>query len=319
MLLAQLRRKVPNEFEGMEDVLTSSVFGTLNYLPDSIACDLLNKLGGFGALFPLQGSLEVELWPRYSGSVDVTSDDLGDSEEEDADAPGGTEPDARITAPNWLILIEVKYRSQLDAAYDQLAREFVAGYQHAKQEGRRFRLLVVTAHTLQPTPGGVELETGLREALKATSFLSDDYKAEVLAAVSESLYWTSWQRLYSIWQEFEGRKDMLAEMRRLLDDVCKLLEMRGLKPYDSKPVAKALEQWKEAAIPDGVWSIPVRYHYRTVYSVAMGWERLHGLDMGSLSGLARLFRAYAQRYALSEQLESFQLGTLARIHWKPYH
>ena len=192
MLLAQLRHKVPSEFEGMEDVLTSSVFCTLKYFPDLIASDLMNRLGGFSTLFPLRGPLKVQLWPRYSGSVDVTSVDIEDSGEGDTDTPGGTEPDVRITAADWLILLEVKYRSQLDAAYDQLAREFMAGYQHAKRDGRRFRLLVVTAHTMQPTPGGVDLETGLGDALDETSFLSDDYKAELAAAVSESLHWTSW-------------------------------------------------------------------------------------------------------------------------------
>ena len=42
MLLAQLHRKVPSEFEGMEDVLTSSVFALLKYLPSRLACKLMS-------------------------------------------------------------------------------------------------------------------------------------------------------------------------------------------------------------------------------------------------------------------------------------
>jgi hypothetical protein len=43
MLSARLRHKVPREFEGMEDVLTSSVFALLRTLPRCLASYLLTK------------------------------------------------------------------------------------------------------------------------------------------------------------------------------------------------------------------------------------------------------------------------------------
>ena len=100
-------------------------------------------------------------------------------------------------------------------------------------------------------------------------------------------------------------------MRRLLEDVCKLLEMRGLKPYDSRLVAKALEQWKEAAIPDGVWLMPLLYRYRTAHSLPLGWERVHQLDTASLDSLAWQFSTQVSEYALIEQLDGFQLDTIS--------
>jgi len=44
MLQAQIHHKVPREFEGMEDVLTSSTIGLLSYLPGALATAVVAEL-----------------------------------------------------------------------------------------------------------------------------------------------------------------------------------------------------------------------------------------------------------------------------------
>src|SRR5262245_38287177 len=143
MLLAQLHRKVPSQFEGMEDVLTSNIFGLFKYLPDHLAGELL---ADFAKIAVPPAPLQLQLWPRHPTPPGFHL--LADLDEpEEFTERGDTEPDVIITTQDWLVLAEAKYRSSLDEEYDQLGREFAIGYRLAKSENRRFRLLVVTAHT----------------------------------------------------------------------------------------------------------------------------------------------------------------------------
>jgi len=106
MLLAQLHHKVPREFEGMEDVLTSSVLGLLKYLPAQVACALL---AGFASVPLPRPPLQVELWPRYPTPPGFRSADAALESEAEPASRGDTEPDAVITTPGWLVLVEAKY------------------------------------------------------------------------------------------------------------------------------------------------------------------------------------------------------------------
>ena len=316
MLLAQLHRKVPSEFEGMEDVLTSSVLGLLKYLPDQIACALLAE---FAAIPLLQGPLQLELWPRYTTPPGFRSSTAIAEREGEPASRGDTEPDAVITAKGWLVLMEAKYRSPLDETYDQLGREFAVGYRLAQDAGCRFRLLVVTGHTLQPTPTGLDLVTGVRRALTVASAGLGDVAEEMIAAVKASLHWTNWQQLYSISSAACGSQDCLDSSHRLLEDVYQLLELRGLKPYDDRPIASALTRWETADIPDEMWSLPVAYRYRVVSSfLAAGWEQLIRLDVSTLHPLAWYLSVPVSNYDLVTHLEHFQLGSLSDPAWHPF-
>ncbi len=277
MLLAQLHRKVPSEFEGMEDVLTSNTFGLFRYLPTQLACELLAEF----ADIPLpQDPPNLKLWPRYPtppgfrGLIDTAKAEVSIKR-------GDTEPDVVITTEDWLILVEAKYRSPLDDAYDQLGREFVIGYQLAQVENRHFKLLVVTAHAQQPTPAGIDLKAGLKNALAAASTGLGDEAAEMIAAVPTSLCWSNWQHLYKILLTTHDKSNTPNNVQRLLEDVCLLLELRGLKPYDSRPMVRALDKWTEAGIPDELWSLPVAY------------------------------------YNLVTHLGDFQLDSLSDLEWRP--
>jgi len=314
MLLAQLHRKVPSEFEGMEDVLTSSVFGLLKYLPDQIACRLLAE---FAAIPLPQDSLQLELWPRHPTPPGFARP-FATAQVEEPASRGDTEPDAVITAKDWLVLMEAKYRSPLDDAYDQLGREFAVGYRLAQDAGRRFRLLLVTAHTLQPTPGGRDLATGVQQVLSEASAGLGDAAAEMIGAVPTSLHWTNWQQLYSILSKACGDQDISDSTRRLLKDVCRLLELRALKPYDNRSIATALTRWQEEDIPNELWSLPVAYRYRTTLSLAAGWEQLLRLDTIALHPLAWHLHVPVSDYDPATHMGRFELSPLCTPLWHPF-
>lgn len=97
MLSAQLNRKVPFEFEGLEDVLTSSVFTLPRYLRAQLAGRLMTQW----AEIPKQQQPEVEFWPRYatpSGFHTLIGEDRPDR--------GDTEPDVVIRTQEWLVLVD---------------------------------------------------------------------------------------------------------------------------------------------------------------------------------------------------------------------
>jgi hypothetical protein len=258
MLLAQLHHKVPLHVEDMEDVLTSSVFALLRYLPPPLASYLLAKW----ADIPLQPApLVVEFWPQYP-----TPPGFGVFLDASARAEpcnrGETEPDVVIRTDEWLVLVEVKYRSHLDPAYDQLGRELAIGHRLAKEESRRLRLLVVTADVLRPRPGGQDLVVGTQRALARVRDAGGSVTGEMIASVPVALRWISWQRVYKSLSRPAARADVSPHHRRLLEDICRLLELRGLRPYSARPLARAMERWDRAAISENAWRWPIPYRYR---------------------------------------------------------
>lgn len=284
MLLAQLKHKVPAEFEGMEDVLTSSAIGVIKYLPDDLACALLAE---FACTPGLTEPLDVDLWPHYPTPPGFVSPTKLPNDDDEPDARGDTEPDAIIRTKDWLILVEAKYRSAVDSSYDQLGREFAVGYRLARKERRQFRLLLVTATTLPPSPGNVDLQTGLMDALSAASARLGRAEAQqMIAEVESSLLWTNWQSLYNIvLAKFCSGNAVASSAERLLNDVCKLLELRGLRPYDIEPMRRAMDLWKASGIPEGAWLAGLPYRYRVVLSVRDGWKQLSQLDVAQLDQL----------------------------------
>jgi len=268
MLPAQLYHKVPLEFEGMEDVLTSSVFALLRYLPPSLASYLLAKW----AYVPLQPDPPaVDFWPQYPTPAGFGIF-LSPADQEEIADRGDSEPDVIIRTDEWLVLVEVKYRSHLDPACDQLGRELAIGHRLAKGEGRRLRLLVVTADVLRPRPGGQDVVVGTQRALARVRDAGGSVTTEMIASVPPSLRWISWQRIYKSLSRTATRADSAAQpdvsahQRRLLEDTCALLELRGLRPYSARPLARAMERWDRAAIPDDAWRSPMRTRYRPAQS-----------------------------------------------------
>jgi hypothetical protein len=319
MLQAQLQHKVPREFEGMEDVLTSSTIGLLGYLPGALAAEVVAKLADIRIE---DESVEVALWPSYVTPAGFRiSGNLNDDPDEVHSARGRTEPDAVLSGRGWLVLVEAKYHSSLDEEYDQLGREFLVGLDKAKENGLSYRLLVVTAHTLEPRPTGVSLVDGVKVAVAKAQ---GDRAPETAGAVPASLRWTNWQRLYGILKHEAGNQDRERYTRSLLDDACKLLELHGLVPYDGEAIQETMWRWQGSGIPEEDWRSPLIYRSRTMASLKTGWGELMSLDASNLGALA--WRPYtltppakAQRPERdSVRLEDFDLATLQPIEWQPY-
>lgn len=259
MLSAQLSHKVPTEFERMEDVLTSSVFALLRYLPAHLACHLLTRW----AKIPVQqGQPQIDFWPRYPTPVgfDIF---LDVAEQEEPPNRGDTEPDVVIRTPEWFVVVEVKYQSHLDHDYDQLGREFAIGYRQATRDGLDFRLLVVTANALEPRPAGIALRTGVQQALRKVLERDGDVPGGMISSVPDALRWISWQQVYRILSQTTAVPYIAEHNRHLLGDTCRLLEMRGLKPYSSRHLFEAMKRWDRADIADEAWRLPMNYRYTT--------------------------------------------------------
>ena len=128
MTIAELRGKLSSEVTQKEDLLTSSVFGTLKNIDRQVG------LGGFLNL------VGIELAP----------DELENAEfrfwEKMLDR---TEPDVSIRTASTLIFVEAKYLSSLGADPTQLQREFERG-RELIQPAQAFHLITVTTDAACP-------------------------------------------------------------------------------------------------------------------------------------------------------------------------
>lgn len=129
MYLAELRGKLPSQFERMEDILTSNVFSFFKYSTREIFLKgYLNKLG-FNISDQEANEAEFIFWPRFEDN---------------------TEPDVVIIVGKYYLLIEAKYFSgfgqKTETTKAQLQRENERGRLEAKNRGKEFWLIPITAH-----------------------------------------------------------------------------------------------------------------------------------------------------------------------------
>lgn len=219
MIHAELERKLSETerisgAERWEDVLTSSVFGLLRYLPTEVACAYL------------------------SGAVNAAGDALDLGEVRDFSyrfwpaLPGWTrEPDVVIDAagrPGTLrrrVVVEAKYLSGKSSAgpsaedpqnwSDQLADELVSAWKdHLAGNPRADKppaLVYVTGHHTFP-------QTDI-----------DDSSRQIVTraiAVRSELYWLPWWRLSEVLRGFLAGGPDLPD-RAIAEDLLALLEARG--------------------------------------------------------------------------------------------
>ena len=179
MLQAELHGKLPSEASKSEDVLTSNVFGVMKN------CDynffLKPWLESIGLKIPTEDieKAKFSFWPSF---VD------------------GTEPDVVIDMPNYFIVIEAKYLSNLGNDKTQLSREISQGAKEAKS--KEFLLICIT---------------------------SDFDYPEVLPK-DKNIYWTSWQKLFPFLSNvFTNSNDNCTT--RWLKDLKELLDYKGLTGF----------------------------------------------------------------------------------------
>ncbi len=193
MYLAELHGKLPRKIERMEDILTSNIFSFFKYSSREIFLrGYLNKLG-----FNIsnQEAIEAEFmfWPRFEKN---------------------TEPDLVLMVGNYYLLIEAKYFSGFadgtKKTKAQLLREIEGGTLEAKNYGKDFKLIAITA---------------------------DHYYKENIFKIIPSDFiphfkWTNWQSvslfLYSI---LESGIDISQQERDFALDLYDLLRKKNLRDF----------------------------------------------------------------------------------------
>ncbi|WP_083915023.1 PD-(D/E)XK nuclease family protein [Alkalispirochaeta alkalica] len=115
MIESYLNNKIPKEFISLEDLLTSEIFGFIQFLPNEILIKILEKSENIFNKFaigtipePKIKSINYNFWPRYKNYG---------------------EPDLLLKLDNFYLIIEIKYNSkpgqyQLENYYKLLKDEY---------------------------------------------------------------------------------------------------------------------------------------------------------------------------------------------------
>jgi len=211
---ALLNGKLSRDYEHLEDVLTSNVFGLLRYLnPSRGLLQFLSYATSLDSRYPVRhlaelpdAKVSLEFWPRWN------------------------EPDCRSCEPDvviridsidepLLICVEAKYRSGKsslaeegeESATDQLAKEWANLSLIARREGRKPLLIFLTTDISIPVK---DLEDSTRNVLAHDPL----GKPEML--------WLSWMRVEDATTPARNTEGV---ERRVADDLMALLERLGLQ------------------------------------------------------------------------------------------
>ena len=193
MYLAELRGKLSQKFERMEDVLTSNVFSFFKYSTREVFLKaFLNELG-FDVSSEEAREAEFIFWPRFEDN---------------------TEPDLLIVVGRYYLLVEAKYFSdfagETQKTKAQLLREIEGGKLDAKNYDKGFNLIAITAD----------------------HYRKEDKFRVVPEDVTPNFKWINWQSisafLYNILESDVGiRKEELSFARDLYD----LLDKKNLRDF----------------------------------------------------------------------------------------
>lgn len=241
MLLAQVRSKVGSMFNcpsceadislgtGIEDALTSHVFGILRHLPARRAT--LPLLRGVGLDVEVADEPGVELWPF--GSVRLVR--VGESELVDL----GVEPDATIDGRNALVTVEAKLGSKLGADPLQLPKQVV--YSAAASPGRPWWLLCITTDSVEPSHHSFRVEHGrlvlgdlaplanaVASYFDAIASIHPSYTWPLAADVLTCVRWTSWKAVARILKGAAGEEGIETWAASALNDLYALLQLQGI-------------------------------------------------------------------------------------------
>jgi hypothetical protein len=194
MYLAEIHGKLSSDNENKEDILTSNVFSFFKYTDREVFFyPLLRSLG-------LQVSIEdckqaeFIFWPTY---------------------PDHTEPDLVILVGKYYLLVEDKYHSGFSKETQQLKhqieREVNGGLEEAKNLGRDFKILTVTADYYR-TP---EIFDGIPDYLE------------------KEVIWINWQGIaFLIYKIIGETPDIQAETKLFAEDLYNLFLKKNLRNFE---------------------------------------------------------------------------------------
>ena len=193
MYQAELRGKLSAGMEAKEDILTSNVFSFFKYARRDVF--LKEYLCTLGLDITEQDAEHAEFlfWPRYADR---------------------TEPDVVVIVGNYYILVEAKYSSgfgeETEMTGAQLLREIEGGTLEAKNYGKQFMLLAVTAdHYYKP----------------------EKFK-DVPQAHTDCFAWTNWQSVASFLEGVLDSKETVKDRERgFAQDLYDLLDRKNLRDY----------------------------------------------------------------------------------------
>lgn len=182
MYVAELKGKLSSKVEHKEDILTSYVFSFFKYSDrKTFLKPFLNELG-FKINNEDADDAEFIFWPCYED---------------------GTEPDVVLIVGNYYILFEAKYFS--DFGDDQLTREAEGGRLKARNAGKQFHLVAVTADYNEP--------------------IEKFYKIRAKA----NFQWINWQFITLF---LEKKLQEAVPDRQFAEDLYSLLKKKNLRIYN---------------------------------------------------------------------------------------
>ncbi|MEA3318677.1 MAG: hypothetical protein U9Q88_01535 [Bacillota bacterium] len=222
MLQAELNGKIPSSLINSEDLLTSSVFGTIRYFSspafiNNIIKQAINMQGENVDIDILPDSLQYHFWPRLENC----------------------EPDLIISIQDfskkvYLICIEAKYfsgkssyenetleleerhnyhRDQLAREFEDLCRESTLGILSIKQDSMVKPLLIYLTN----------------DSYMPTKELMESYKAIRQPNVNlTDLYWLSWKSIYNVLQRSVAKT---VQDTILLNDLMDLFIRKNLASF----------------------------------------------------------------------------------------
>jgi len=193
MYLAELHGKLPSRIERMEDILTSNVFSFFKYSDREIFLKgYLNKLG-FDISNQEANEAEFIFWPRFEEN---------------------TEPDLVIIVGDYYLLIEAKYFSgfaeETKKTKAQLLREIEGGKLEAKNYGKDFRLIAITAD----------------------HYYKEDKFEIIPSDFLPHFKWSNWQSVSSfLYNILESGKNIKKQERDFALDLYNLLDKKNLRDF----------------------------------------------------------------------------------------
>jgi len=217
-IMAEIKGKLSessNNFERMEDLLTSNIFQLLRYIPPELGIlPILQQATNLEeSPLPIPKNIldwEIIFWPVYKNC----------------------EPDIEIKAYSdnskciAHYFVEAKYLSlksgiaEFDendvyvAGSDQLERQWNI-IQQITKIGENIGLIYLTAHQIKPK----------KEIEKSIDATSNPYQARI------SLYWLSWQKIRQELIKIIKDSSINPYHHKVLQDIIVLLEKKGLKDF----------------------------------------------------------------------------------------
>jgi len=220
MFQALLKGKLAPEEERLEDVLTSNVFGTLQYfaIEDGLKLILVNAIDEDG-YFPFANKWNNISNPNYLFWEPMNNHGCKPCV-----------PDVLITmqqsqGQNMIVLVESKYRSGKSSfpdrgklPNDQLAREWHNLTKVADLEKSSPILLYITDHFGFPK----------QEILESKK----EFEKKVKLSKSPNIIWISWRKIPNIF---------VKSHHQILRDMVKVLQRQGLIFYEGIPYSQMLD------------------------------------------------------------------------------